>query len=73
MKVVAEGIETAQAVNTLTDFQCDIGQGFHLCRPVLPEALMLWYDKHPVRPAATCASPPATKTLPSGFAALRAT
>jgi diguanylate cyclase len=73
MKVVAEGIETAQAVDTLTDFQCDIGQGYHLCRPVLPEALMLWYDKQPVRPGATRASSAATKVSPSGFAALRAT
>ncbi len=48
MKVVAEGIETADAVNSLANLQCDIGQGYHLCRPALPEALMQWYGQHAV-------------------------
>ena len=50
MKVVAEGIETAQSIKTLTDLQCDVGQGYHLCRPALPEALLHWYSQQPVRP-----------------------
>ena len=73
MKVVAEDIETAHAVNTLTDLQCDIGQGYHLCRPVLPEALMHWYSQQPVRPALPNTSATTEKFQPSGFAALRAT
>ena len=74
MKVVAEGIETADAANTLSNFECDIGQGYHLCRPALPEALMQWYGQH-----ADGAAPPRTKSpskgtvQPSGFAALSAT
>jgi EAL domain-containing protein (putative c-di-GMP-specific phosphodiesterase class I) len=48
MKVVAEGIETAHAVNTLVDLQCDIGQGYHLCRPAVAEAMMQWYGQHAV-------------------------
>ena len=73
MKVVAEGIETAQAVATLTEFDCDIGQGYHLCRPVLPDALMLWYAKQPVRPGPRRLPQSAPSTEPSGFASLRAT
>ena len=73
MKVVAEGIETAHAFNTLADLQCDIGQGYHLCRPALPKALMQWYSQHDVGPL-----PPANVDVegndrPSAFAALRAT
>ena len=48
MKIVAEGIETSDLVNSLADLQCDIGQGYHLCRPALPETLMQWYCQHAV-------------------------
>lgn len=65
-------IVTADAMATLTDFDFDIGQGYHLCRPVLPETLMVWYEKHPVRPDHAYSSRPSTKAQPSGFAALRA-
>ena len=72
MKVVAKGIETAEAVTTLTGFDCNIGQGYHLCRPVLPKALMSWYEKRPARPGPTRATRPSTNAQPSGFDALRA-
>ena len=74
MKVVAEGIETGDAANTLADFQCDIGQGYHLCRPALPEALMQWYGQHADGAAPPRAkSPPKGMVQPSGFAAFSAT
>jgi diguanylate cyclase (GGDEF)-like protein len=71
MKVVAEGIETAQALATLGELQCDIGQGYHLCRPALADALMHWYRQRAVRPGLPSDAP--TTRRPSGFAALRAT
>ena len=58
MKVVAEGIETAQAMNTLTGLQCDIGQGYHLFRPARAEALLQWVRQDPSRPGPVAASPP---------------
>jgi diguanylate cyclase len=74
MRVVAEGIETSQAVNTLTDFECDIGQGFHLGRPVLPAALMHWYQQRSTLPGPPRLALTKNQTAqPSGFAALRAT
>ena len=73
MKVVAEGIETAHALNTLADLQCDIGQGYHLCRPALPEALMQWYSQHDVGPRPLTNLSPKDNVRPSGFAVLRAT
>ncbi len=53
MKVVAEGIETALALGTLTGLTCDVGQGFYLCRPALAEVVMLWLQQRPdpLRPA----------------------
>ena len=73
MKVVAEGIETADAVNTLADLQCDIGQGYHVCRPTLPEALMQWYGQHAVDALPRAKLAPKGIVQSSGFAALRAT
>jgi diguanylate cyclase len=72
MKVVAEGIETAQAVNALTDLQCDIGQGYHLCRPALADALMHWYSLRPVRPGLPDNLPAKRNGQSSGFAVLNA-
>lgn len=45
MAVVAEGIETAFAASTLRDYRCDVGQGYHLCRPVDALALMDWHEE----------------------------
>ena len=61
MKIVAEGIETSDLVNSLADLQCDIGQGYHLCRPALPETLMQWYCQHAV------GALPRTKLAPTGI------
>ena len=72
MKVVAEGIETAFALNTLADLQCDIGQGYHLCRPALAQPLMLWYGQHAVGPRPPTQQGPKGNAQSSGFAALRA-
>lgn len=37
--VVAEGVENTATLAYLRDFGCDLAQGFHLARPMLPEAL----------------------------------
>lgn len=34
LRVIAEGVETAQAQAMLTDLSCDYIQGYHLCRPI---------------------------------------
>ena len=36
MKVVAEGVESAEVLRTLVDLGTDLAQGFHLHRPSLP-------------------------------------
>lgn len=46
MKVVAEGIETAQDEAYLKSFGCDFGQGYYYARPLNVEDLERWQLKH---------------------------
>lgn len=39
LKVVAEGVESARSKEILQGFQCDEGQGYHFCRPIVAEAM----------------------------------
>jgi diguanylate cyclase (GGDEF)-like protein len=43
MSVVAEGVETADALSALTRYQCDIAQGYHLFRPQSAEEFLRWF------------------------------
>jgi diguanylate cyclase (GGDEF)-like protein len=42
LKVVAEGIETSAAADTLREFGCDIAQGFFYAKPMPLEAFAAW-------------------------------
>lgn len=35
MRIVAEGIETGEQMNYLKQYQCDIGQGYYISRPLI--------------------------------------
>jgi len=39
LKVVAEGVETARAMELLRTFQCDEVQGYYLCRPITADMM----------------------------------
>jgi diguanylate cyclase (GGDEF)-like protein/PAS domain S-box-containing protein len=41
--VVAEGIETAEQLALLRENNCDLGQGFHIGRPMPFDALLEWF------------------------------
>jgi diguanylate cyclase len=43
MRVVAEGVETSDALAALGTYQCDFAQGYHLCRPQTAEAFLQWF------------------------------
>ena len=73
MKIVAEGIETAHAAYTLAELHCDVGQGYHLCRPTLAEPLMQWHSQLAVGPRPPTKLAPNGEFKSSGFAALRST
>jgi len=42
LKVVAEGVETEEALNILNDLNCDYAQGYYLSRPVPADELIKW-------------------------------
>ena len=44
--VVAEGVETQTAVQTLKRFGCATAQGFYYSRPLSAGALENWFDRH---------------------------
>jgi EAL domain-containing protein (putative c-di-GMP-specific phosphodiesterase class I) len=41
-RLVAEGIEDADALALLAEWGCDEGQGFHICRPIPLTGLITW-------------------------------
>jgi diguanylate cyclase len=50
MKVVAEGVETADMLSALSEYHCDVAQGYHLCRPLSAEAFMQWHQQRSAVP-----------------------
>lgn len=42
MTVVAEGVENGDVVKALASYECDVVQGYHLCRPVGAEVFAAW-------------------------------
>ena len=42
LKVIAEGVESAAALELLREMGCDQAQGYHLCEPLPPVALQSW-------------------------------
>jgi len=57
LTIVAEGVESEQALSALREFGCDVAQGYHLSRPIPTAALDTWLlgrtitPAHPVAPA----------------------
>ncbi|QTE30846.1 putative bifunctional diguanylate cyclase/phosphodiesterase [Pengzhenrongella sicca] len=60
LSIVAEGVETAAALATLTGFGCDTAQGYLLSRPVPAGAFDLWRAERQLLP--TQASPASARS-----------
>ena len=43
-KVVAEGVEDQATWDQLETLGCDSAQGFHMARPLAPEAFIVWLN-----------------------------
>ncbi len=46
LKLVAEGIETEEDRTILRELSCDIGQGYHIARPMPGQDLLEWAANH---------------------------
>lgn len=40
--IVAEGVEDAKTLDMLSTLGCDFAQGYHMCRPIPVDELLLW-------------------------------
>ena len=50
LTIVAEGVETADALTTLAGFGCDVAQGYYLSRPMPIDAFDTWRRNHQPTP-----------------------
>ncbi|EAR60643.1 EAL domain-containing protein [Neptuniibacter caesariensis] len=50
LRIVAEGIETKNQLEILSDMQCDSVQGFYFSRPLSAEAIKDWSEKYHYKP-----------------------
>ncbi|MEC5184802.1 diguanylate cyclase (GGDEF)-like protein [Cryobacterium sp. MP_3.1] len=53
MRIVAEGVETAEVLHQLERFGCDVAQGYQLSRPIPAAELERWLDARTALPAVT--------------------
>jgi EAL domain-containing protein (putative c-di-GMP-specific phosphodiesterase class I) len=51
--VVAEGIESPEQSQTLTDLGCDLGQGFLFAKPMVADSLLHFLEEHGQNPFAS--------------------
>jgi diguanylate cyclase (GGDEF)-like protein len=58
LKVVAEGVESAEIYGKLADLGCDYAQGFFLSRPMSPEKATTWLEAMAEGQPATDDAPP---------------
>jgi EAL domain-containing protein (putative c-di-GMP-specific phosphodiesterase class I) len=54
--LVAEGVETEQSLTTLVGLECDVAQGYHICRPIPAAAFESWWAER------RCATPDSART-----------
>jgi diguanylate cyclase (GGDEF)-like protein len=46
MVMLAEGVEDASVQHALTEWHCDLAQGYHIARPMNPQTFQHWLTKH---------------------------
>ena len=72
LRVVAEGVETAEAYARLVAMGCDVAQGYYLSPPVPPGRLEAWTKRfEPAERVRRAAAPLATTAAAAGKPAAR--
>jgi len=64
LSLVAEGVESEQALSALRKLGCDVAQGYHLSRPIPTAALDTWLLGRTITPAHPAAPAPTARTAP---------
>jgi diguanylate cyclase (GGDEF)-like protein len=44
MNVVAEGVENIEALTLLAEWDCELAQGYYICKPTTADNLIIWYN-----------------------------
>jgi diguanylate cyclase (GGDEF)-like protein len=65
LTLVAEGVETEDALTTLAGFGCDVFQGYHLSRPVPVAAFDIWSAARRITPMAADRVCPSDVAVPA--------
>ncbi|MHB1014802.1 MAG: EAL domain-containing protein, partial [Desulfurivibrionaceae bacterium] len=47
LAVIAEGVESAEILTRLKELDCDLAQGYHICRPLPAKELEEWLRTSP--------------------------
>ncbi len=53
LRIIAEGVENEDVLETLRGYGCDQAQGFHISRPMPADALEAWVRAHEAAPSLT--------------------
>lgn len=66
LTLVAEGVESGEALAALAEYGCDVAQDYHLSRPISADAFDVWRAEHlaAVRSGRTAAAPSRPATHP---------
>ncbi|HSP37307.1 MAG TPA: EAL domain-containing protein [Frankiaceae bacterium] len=56
LTLVAEGIETGEDQAILRELSCDLGQGYHLAKPLPADTLLAWVVDRAAAPSRLAAS-----------------
>ncbi|GAC21279.1 sensor domain-containing phosphodiesterase [Paraglaciecola arctica] len=46
MNVVAEGVETIEALTLLAEWGCELAQGYYICKPTPADNFITWYNEN---------------------------
>ena len=49
LEVIAEGVESAEILTRLHELECNMAQGYHICKPLPPEKLEEWLNNSPYK------------------------